>query len=835
MSSRAPVRNAGTTTCVAIDLGATAVRVVEVEWSGDHGAARLAKRGFAPLPSNTWNDLEGNKEQIAAALREAMSSAGISARTVAVSIPRRFVTLRFAQLPYAPPDEIAAMIPFQAQEYVPWALEDAVLSHHLVSGPLDGEGEDMQTVLLAAARRPLIMELMAIFDQLGLEVQRLSVSALALAEHARDALEPTALLDLEPGEMDVAVVSDGRLLFTRASALNIDGVAPEVGERRLVEEVARSFTSYQNDFRHKPLSHVYLCGPSVTPGEAPRIGTALTNLLEMPVTPLQSRLIPAGDPDARSYATAIGMALQTQSGSLAPINLVPSERTEQKARLARRRQQQLVGVGLFVLVLIAGFYTQKALAYRADLEKRTIAANQKMTDVENSQKALQKPHDVEVSLAKAMAKGLDRNHPSVDVLVALNRAMPKSTDIWLTQLTFDRNGLITLRGETKSADAATDLVLALQASGAFIDVKLGYLGDAQENTTTEVAVTTAPAATTTPAASPLPGMNPANPGGPNPNGGNLPGGFNPGGPNGGPGGNNGFPGGGFPGGGWRGGRGNFNGFPGGGFPGGAPGGGPSGGPAGFPGGGNPGGGPGGNANFGGRARVFTPDGSVNEAPLALPAGIPAPAAPSGAPPPPSPQLINLTEPSDSSGSLQENLAANETRQARFFRRQPTPQPGVTPGSGTVIRQGVNPGTIIQPGANPGAAIRQGTNPATLAGPGQAPTNVRTNMPAAAPNATNPGAATLARPPATNTVTPRAPASSNSVQRGTNKGKIVEKTTVTSFTITCRVNPRKTTLIPAEAPGPAIQPTAPKKAVKASGKPLGDSETSDEGDDPSNEN
>ena len=79
------------------------VRVVEVEWArtSDPSEGKVIKRGAASLPPNVWNDLAAHRNAVATAIREALAQAGISARNVVASMPRRLVTLRFAKLPYA--------------------------------------------------------------------------------------------------------------------------------------------------------------------------------------------------------------------------------------------------------------------------------------------------------------------------------------------------------------------------------------------------------------------------------------------------------------------------------------------------------------------------------------------------------------------------------------------------------------------------------------------------------------------------------------------------------------------------------------------------------------
>lgn len=486
MRTNAPTRANTVSSTIAVDMGATSVRVVEIEFGGGTaGTLRVARRGVAPLPPGLWNDVGTHRDALTAAISQALSSAGIAGKTVVACMPRRMVTLRFVRLPHAPPEQMRGMVEFEAQQYVLFPLDDVILDYHVVTNPLDAAGvglDDMDTVLLAGARRSLINDIMAAFDRAGLELLQLSASALALAENGRDSLEPTALIDVEPGEIDVAMIADGQLLFTRASALDVQGVRPEVAERREVEEVIRSFTAYQNEFRSRPIAHVFVGGESGSGATGESLDRALTEMLEMTVTPLVPRGLPPGDMEGRAWATAIGMAMQSRSGSIAAINLVPNERAERKARQARTRQQRLfalagmAGAAAFIYLGVTAYSKTQATAKLALSENMDLQAN---TDRLTK---LQKDHDQVKTVADEVQKGLDRNHPIVDILYALNRALPTSADIWLTQFQFDRSGLLTIHGETKKAIAATQLVLAMQKSGAFTNVNLGFVGDSIDNT-----------------------------------------------------------------------------------------------------------------------------------------------------------------------------------------------------------------------------------------------------------------------------------------------------------------------------------------------------------------
>jgi type IV pilus assembly protein PilM len=518
LASRLPSRTAAMgPTCVAIDLGTTTVRVVEVEWGkgGDGLAgARVTRRGSAPLPNGVWNDLEMHRDAISNAIKQALSAAGITSHRVVACLPRRLVTVRYLRLPPAPPEQMAGMVAFEAQQYVLFPLEEVILDHQVMTasggkGPLDQD--DLETVLLAAARRSVVAYLMSIFDHAGLELVQLSVSALALAELARNSLEATALIDVEPGEIDVAVVADGQLLFTRASAVDTTANDEATAQRRKVEEVFRSFTAYQNEFRSIQLAHVYFGGADMAGDSTVDLERALSEIIDVPVKPYSGPLVPASEPALRAYLTAIGTAMQTRDGAIAAVNLVPHERAEQRAQQTKSRQQKLMVVAAAVVGLVAFTSAQGILKRRAEEMKLQDAANMRLDEINDKVSKKQKTYDTQSGLYKDLVQNLDRTHPSVDVLVALNATLPHSANLWITQFSFERGKMLTLRGNAKSASAPVEFVLAMQRSHAFRDVLLSYLGDASDSEDDgSQSADSAPTNTPPTAATPLPGLATAN-------------------------------------------------------------------------------------------------------------------------------------------------------------------------------------------------------------------------------------------------------------------------------------------------------------------------------------
>jgi type IV pilus assembly protein PilM len=464
-------RSGGATKIVSVDIGGTSVRAVEMEiGAGENGAARILKRGSIPLGFNAWDDLATVTDSLAQAIRGALSAGGISTSTVVTALPRRLVAVKYAQVPPAEPEHIRDMVQYEAQQYIPFALEDVIIGHQIVSEP----GEDMTNVLIVAARRSLVEQLLAAFDKAGLEVTNLSVSALGLAENASRTPTPTGLLDVEAGEMDIAVVSGGKLLFTRATALGESPDTPSGGSM-LAGEVSRSLSAYQNEYRAQPVSQLLVSGSaSARNGLVESLG----GMLQVPVNRMNGQLLPAGDPEAPAFATAIGLALGAGEYAISEINLLPSSRSERKLAAKRRATTVFSLAAAIAIIGVIGFFLTRSIAAQQVERKKAEAANAKLTAMQTVVDRQQKTSDLIDNTYETVAVKLDHKHPAVDIVKVVSDAVPRG-NIYLSQFSFERYGAVVLHGTAKNETAATDLVIALQASGAFVDVQLNYLGDAQ--------------------------------------------------------------------------------------------------------------------------------------------------------------------------------------------------------------------------------------------------------------------------------------------------------------------------------------------------------------------
>lgn len=172
----------------------------------------------------------------------------------ALLVPKQHCIAREVHLPTTSADEIAGMVEFEAEKFIPFNVEQHVIGHELLR--LDEmRGSD---VIIAAVEQAMIRRSITIIAPGDFDPIFASVSSLSLAQGFLAQQDPAArqecicLLHLGPQHAEITLVYEGRLVITRAVAQGLQslcddltegstpfaGVDPEV-HRRLMEEMQR--------------------------------------------------------------------------------------------------------------------------------------------------------------------------------------------------------------------------------------------------------------------------------------------------------------------------------------------------------------------------------------------------------------------------------------------------------------------------------------------------------------------------------------------------------------------------------------------------------------------
>ena len=138
---------------IGLDIGSTAVRAVEIT-GGD--PPTVVKAAQVPLPAGAVENGEVKDPGVVTeALRELWERGGFKAKRVYMGVGNQRVVVREIALPYLPEKELRASLGFQVQEFIPMAVDEAVLDYDPI-GEFEQEDRTMLRMLLVAAQRQMV-------------------------------------------------------------------------------------------------------------------------------------------------------------------------------------------------------------------------------------------------------------------------------------------------------------------------------------------------------------------------------------------------------------------------------------------------------------------------------------------------------------------------------------------------------------------------------------------------------------------------------------------------------------------------------------------------------
>lgn len=212
---------------IGLDIGTDYVRAALVKPSG--GGFQLSGYSRAPMPFGAVVEGETvDPEAVGGAIKQLWKSAGFRSKEVAIGVANQKVVVRLIDLPFMQKDELGGAITYQAQDYIPIPVEEAILSYDVIGDYMTPADEHMMEVLLVAAQRDMIDSAVSAVEVAGLKLVRIDVTSFALVRALLgmgDEILPdesegaTGLIHITSGFTNIAVVERGVPRFTRVSSV----------------------------------------------------------------------------------------------------------------------------------------------------------------------------------------------------------------------------------------------------------------------------------------------------------------------------------------------------------------------------------------------------------------------------------------------------------------------------------------------------------------------------------------------------------------------------------------------------------------------------------------
>jgi type IV pilus assembly protein PilM len=206
-----------TKTLVGLDIGSSAVKAIELKISGrSHKVVAYATHPISPDSIVDGAIIDG--ASVADAIRRTFEGGHIKTTDVAASLSGNAVIVKKISLPVMTEAELADSIQWEAEQYIPFDIQDVNLDYQILDAGADGRGT--MDVLLVAAKKEKIADYTGVISQAGRTPVVVDVDAFALqnAFEANYDVEPdhvTVLMNVGASAININIVMGGNSLFTR--------------------------------------------------------------------------------------------------------------------------------------------------------------------------------------------------------------------------------------------------------------------------------------------------------------------------------------------------------------------------------------------------------------------------------------------------------------------------------------------------------------------------------------------------------------------------------------------------------------------------------------------
>jgi type IV pilus assembly protein PilM len=204
---------------VGVDIGSSAVKAVELKVGGKGDAGfQLLNIGMEPLPPEAIVDgAIMDSGAVIDAIQRLFQDNKIKTSDVATGVSGNAVIVKKISLPQMTPDELQESIHWEAEQYIPFDIQDVSLDYEVIEG--GGSGGNMD-VLLVAVKKDKISEYRSAIEQAGRNAAIVDVDLFALqtcyeVNYGVDPGRVVALLNIGASTMNVNVVKGSNTVFQR--------------------------------------------------------------------------------------------------------------------------------------------------------------------------------------------------------------------------------------------------------------------------------------------------------------------------------------------------------------------------------------------------------------------------------------------------------------------------------------------------------------------------------------------------------------------------------------------------------------------------------------------
>ncbi len=499
---------------LALDIGASSVKLAEFQTLKSDNI-QLTNFAVGSLDLDQQSDVD-RLPHIVATIRDLLHEKQIKPGPVLITVSGHSVFSRFVQLPPVDKEKVYQIILYEAQQCVPFPIEEVVWDYQLI-----GRGEGNLDVMLAAIKADIIVGLTNAVEQSGLQPDLVDVAPMALYNAVRYnypelsgcvlvidiGARSTDLIFMEAGHVFIRsvpvagnavtqqIMREFELSFNDAEEMKhahsfvsfggaYESPKSEVADKvskivrgvmtRMHAEINRSINFYRSQQNGSQPSLVLLTGGcSVIPysdaflKEKLKVDVDYLNpFINVPVSEKIS-----GDEigrNAHMLGQVVGVALRRLLTCPIEVNLLPPYVVAEKD--FKKKQPFLVATALALLLALGvwGAYFMKMDGFTQKRVDRVQGEVANLESIANPlRQTMREGEEIKGKIGQLLAL-VPKRTAWLHVLTAIQAALPE--DLWVSGLVPVRNPLMTSDNQPASPDTLPGAVSKIELSGyGYID------------------------------------------------------------------------------------------------------------------------------------------------------------------------------------------------------------------------------------------------------------------------------------------------------------------------------------------------------------------------------
>ena len=338
---------------VGLDIGSSSVKAVELKDLGKNRGHQLLSVGIESLsPEAIVDGAIMDSGLVAETIQRLFTANRIKTQDVAISLSGHSVIIKKINLPQMTTEELAESIQWEAEQYIPFDVDDVNIDYQVLEGAsLSGEGN--MDVLLVAVKKDKINDYTTVLANAGKAAQIVDVDVFALQNAYEVNYEvPTdkvvALVNIGAAVSNIAILQGGASIFWRDISIGgnlfTEAIQKEMG---LPFDQAEALKKGQEVEGANPE-----LVPAILKGVSEQVGTEIQKTLDFfkatsSSDPVSVMMLAGGGSRTPNLAAYLGQRFDTHVELLDPFRkMVVNDRQFPPERLEPLAACASVAVGL---------------------------------------------------------------------------------------------------------------------------------------------------------------------------------------------------------------------------------------------------------------------------------------------------------------------------------------------------------------------------------------------------------------------------------------------------------------------------------------------------------